>query len=263
MRPQLGVTGFTAPLRAMGFLLARPRLWPLALAPFLINLLLFTLFFWFSLTRFQSWVEALLPQGDQWWWRVLFYLLVVLMTLLLLVVMVYIFAMVGRVLAAPFLEMLTQRVEREYNAAGVVEIGILKSIGRAFLQESKKFLLFALLMLVLLLLNLIPGLGSVIYALLAFVAASFFLASDFLDYPLERRGLSLAEKLSYVRGLGLTGLAFGAACLVLGMIPILNLALLPLAAVGGVLLYLSHPLDNGLRPKRATGRTPRPDRPLP
>ena len=263
MRPQLGVTGFTAPLRALGFLLARPRLWLLALAPFLINVLLFALFFWFSFPRFQSWLEAFLPRGNEWWWRILFYLLVVLMTLFLLVIMVYIFAMVGRVLAAPFLELLTQRVEREHDAGGVIEMGFLKSIGRAFLQESKKFVLFALLMLLLMLLNLIPGLGSILYALLAFLVASFFLASDFLDYPLERRGLSLSQKLSYLRGLGPTGLAFGASCLVLGMIPILNLALLPLAAVGGVLLYLSHPLENDIRWTGPKGKTPPPAPPLP
>ena len=263
MQPQIGVTGFAAPLRAMGFLLARPRLWPLALAPFLVNLVLFALFFWFSFSRFQSWLEAFLPQGDQWWRQILFYLLVVLVTLLLLVIMVYVFAMAGRVLAAPFLEILTQRVEGEFNARGAVETGFLHSIGRALLQESKKFGLFALLMLVLMLFNLIPGLGSVIYACLAFVAASFFLASDFLDYPLERRGLSLMQKLSYVRRLGFTGLSFGASCLVLGMIPLLNLALLPLAAVGGVLLYLSHPLENGRPGAASSGKTHPPAPPLP
>ncbi|MFH1060858.1 MAG: EI24 domain-containing protein [Pseudomonadota bacterium] len=241
------VGGLSAPLKGLGFIARHTRLWPLAIAPFLINLALFVLFFWFGYSRFSRWLEALLPTGEGWWWLVLYYFLAVLAVLLLLVVQVYLFAVVGSVVAAPFLETLTQRVEElagPGRAADWETRGIFSEILRVAGQALRKLILYALVMGLLLLLNLLPGLGAVLYAGLAFVATCYFLALEFLDYPLDRRGLNLGGKLGYVRRLGLRGLAFGAAVFVLGLVPIVNLALLPLAAVGGTLLYLDAPLTD-------------------
>lgn len=250
MSPRLSpgaLGGLGAPVKALGFLARHARLWPLAIAPFLINLALFALFFWFGYSRFDQWLDALLPTGQGWWWLVLYYFLAVLAVLLLLVVQVYLFAVVGGVVAAPFLEALTQRVEElaaPDQAAAWTSRGILGEILRVAGQALKKLLLYALVMGLLLLLNLVPGPGTALYAGLAFLATCFFLTLEFTDYPLDRRGLSLTAKLGYVRRLGLRGLGFGAAVFVLGLVPLVNLALLPLAAVGGTLLYLDEPLPN-------------------
>lgn len=237
--------GLTAPVKALGFIVRHGGLWPLAFTPFLINLALFALFFWFGYSRFSQWLDALLPVGQGWWWLILYYVLAVLAVLLLLVVQVYLFAVVGGVVAAPFLEALTQRVEElaaPNQAADWTPRGIFSEILRVAGQALKKLLLYALVMGLLLLLNLFPGPGTALYAGLAFVATCYFLALEFTDYPLDRRGLTLTAKLGYVRRLGLRGLAFGAAVFLLGLMPLINLALLPLAAVGGTLLYLDAPL---------------------
>jgi CysZ protein len=241
--PKGPVAGFVAPLKALGFIAANPRLWWLSLTPFLINLGLFVLFFWFAYTRFESWVRSLLPVGDGWWWQLLLYLLIVLVVLLLLIVQVYLFTVIGRIIAAPFLEMLTRKVEvlAGPKVDQPVEIGFLQSILRVMVQESKRILIYIGVMIPLLALNLVPGLGSLFYAALAWLVTSFFLASEFLDYPLERRGHSLGSKMRYTKSLGLTGICFGSSVFIMGLIPILNLALLPLAAVGGTLLFLERP----------------------
>lgn len=231
--------GLWAPVRALSFLARRPRLWWLAAAPFAINLALFVLFFWFSYQRFDSWVRTILPSGGGWWWETLFYLLLVLVVLLLLAVEVYVFAVVGRVIAAPFLELLTQRVERDRLGDGAPPgPGLWEGAWRVLVQELKKLILFLGLMAVLFTLNLIPGLGSLLFSVLAWLVTCLFMAAEFLDWPLERRRRSLGEKLAFVLRLRLTGVAFGSAVLALGLVPVLNLALLPLAAVGGTLLFL-------------------------
>jgi CysZ protein len=221
-------------------LAGQPRLWWLCLGPFLINLGLFVLFFWLGYGHLQSWVSQLVPDSQQWWWQALAWLLMLLLVLTLLLVEVYLFVVVGRVVAAPFLELLTRRVERLSGVEGWPrEPGVLASMGRALGHGLVRLGLFGSVMLPLWLLGLfLPGLGSLVASLLAWVITCFFLAGEFLDYPLERRGLSFWGKLGYVRRLGLTALAFGAAVFVLGAVPVLNLALLPLAAVGGTLLYL-------------------------
>lgn len=236
--------GFLAPLKAWSFLWGHGRLLPLAVAPFLINLGLFALFFWLGYSRFGSWVRALLPLGEGWWWQVLHYLLAVLAALVLLVLQVYLFAVVGGIIASPFLEALTRRVEvlaAPGSPQGWAQVGWLAEILRVAGQAVKRLALFVAVMLALLALNLLPVVGSLLYGLLALAATCCFLACEFLDYPLDRRGLTFRQKLSYLRGLGLRGLGFGAAVCLMGMVPLVNLLLLPLAAVGGTLLYLETP----------------------
>ena len=105
-----------------------------------------------------------------------------------------------------------------------------------------RLLIYLAVMLPLLLINLIPGLGGAVYAVAAWLVTAYFLALEFLDYPLDRRGLSLKEKSRYVRSLGLGWLGFGSAVLVIGLVPVVNFTLLPLAAMGGTLVYLERPL---------------------
>lgn len=245
--------GLSLPRAALSFLWRHKRLWPLALAPFLINLALFAAFFWLAYDRFQQWVLSLVPVGEGWWWAALYYLLIVLAVLVLLVVMVYLFAVVGNLLACPFLELLTRRVEMA--AAGRLPEGPGQGM-RAFFgevlrvggQQIKKVLLYVLVMGLLLLLNLAPGIGTAVYGVLAWLATCYFLVLEFVDYPLDRRGLSLGRKLAYVWRLRLAGLGFGAALFIQSIIPVLNLLLLPLGAVGATLLYLDKPLEPAVPP---------------
>jgi CysZ protein len=254
--------GFLAPLRGWSFLWAHRGLLPLALAPFLINLGLFALFLWFGYSRFGSWVRTFLPLEQGWWWVLVYYLLAVLVGGFLLAVQVYLFAVVGGVIASPFLEALTRRVEAlaaPGQPAAWSQAGWLSELARVAGQALKRLLLYLGVMLLLLTLNLLPVLGSLLYAVLALAATCGFLAGEFLDYALDRRGLSLRQKLAYLRGLGLRGLCFGAAVCLMGMVPLVNLLLLPLAAVGGTLIYLDSPLPP--RPGFAPPSPPAPFRP--
>jgi CysZ protein len=237
--------GFVAPLHGWRFLWTHRRLLPLALAPFLISLGLFALFMWLGFSRLGAWARSFLPLDQGWWWVLLYYLLAVLLALLLWALQVYVLAMVGGVLASPFLEALTRRVEALVTPQapqGWAQASWLADLIRVAGQAFTRLMLYAGVMLLLLSLNLLPVLGSLLYALLALAVTCWFLAWEFLDYPLDRRGYSLRRKLGYLRGLGLRGFCFGAAVCLLGLAPLINLLLLPLAAVGGTLLYLDIPL---------------------
>ena len=246
VNPLTFVRAFGAPLRALKLLGAHPRLWPLAAAPLVLNLLLFGLAFWLSYTYLGAWVRGLLPGGDGWWWAALLYLLLVLVVLALLVVQIYLFAVVGSAVSAPFLELLTRRTEALAQGmppgAPWSGGGLMRDLLRVLRQSLMRLLIYLAVMLPLLLINFIPGVGGVVYAGLAWLFTAYFLALEFLDYPLDRRGLSFKQKSRYVRGMGLGWLGFGSAVLVLGLVPVVNFALLPLAAMGGTLLYLERPL---------------------
>lgn len=246
LHPLTFVHAAGAPLTAVGFIGRHRNLWWLAALPFLVNLALFGLLFWLSYTYLGQWVQGLLPGGQGWWWQALTYLLLVLLVLALLALEVYLFAVVGRIVCEPFLELLTRRTERLARnmppGAPTVDSGLLRDVLRVIRQSLMRLLLFLAVMLPLLLINLIPGLGGLVYSALAWLVTSFFLALEFMDYPLDRRGLRLRDKMAYVRGMGLGWLGFGSAVLVIGLVPVINFTLLPLAAVGGTLLYLERPL---------------------
>lgn len=253
----------TAPLAALSFLAKRPRLWPLAIAPFLLNCLLFGVFLWWGYSRFSSWLPKSSSFGEAWWWQGLFYLVLVLVAASFLVVTAYLFSMLGRIVAAPFLEALTVKVEDELLKRQAPRMGFWRGVGRVALQESKKLLLYLVLMGLLFLFNLLPGLGSAIQAGLALLITCFFLAVDFMDYPLERRGLSLKAKLGYVAKMRLDGLAFGLSVFGVFWIPLLGLGFLPLAAVGGTLLYLEREQDRPEDARGSAGLSKPPPPPLP
>lgn len=242
------VRTFGAPLRALSLLWSHKRLWPLAAAPFFINLALFALAFWLSYAYLGDWVRGLLPSGEGWWWAALLYVMLVLMVLALLVLQIYLFAVVGRVMSAPFLELLTRRTEALAQGmppgAPWTDDGLMRDVLRVLRQSLKRLFIYLAVMLPLLLLNFIPGVGAVAYAVLAWLFTAYFLALEFMDYPLDRRGLSLKQKARYVRSMGLGWLGFGSAVLVMGLVPVVNFTLLPLAAMGGTLLYLEHPLPS-------------------
>ncbi len=198
--------GLLAPLWAAGFLLRRPRLWPWLLAPLLINLGLFALAFWLGVGWFDRWLAAVLPGGEGLGWRVLFYLLLVLGYLLFLAATVYLFALAGRVLAAPFLELLTRRVELAAGGGGEwAEVGFLAGLGRAALQEGKKLLLYLALWRCC---SRQPaaGVGTALYAGLA--AGHRLVLPDFVIIP-ERRDCAQANSLSAGAGAHRPGLRRG------------------------------------------------------
>ncbi|WP_156360622.1 EI24 domain-containing protein [Dethiosulfatarculus sandiegensis] len=247
--PDGPVAGLIAPWRAIIFLLGNRGLWLLALAPFFLNILLFGLALWLGIFAFQNWLHSWLPTGDAWWWSLLYYLLFVLVILAFLGLLVYLFVIVGRILAAPFLEILTRRTEtialgRSHNAP---DFGFWEGILRVLFQEAKKMVLYLLIMAGLLVFHLVPVLGSVFYTILAFWVTCFFLCLEFMDFSLERRGLSLKAKLAYAWRLKLGGLFFGASVMAGFLVPLLNLAFLPVAAVGGTLYYLKNPVKSNGR----------------
>jgi CysZ protein len=90
----------------------------------------------------------------------------------------------------------------------------------------------------LLVLNLVPVLGTVLYVVLSTCLAWLMAALEFLGLPLNRRMTPFMVKWQAVWRNRWMSLGFGCAVLVLLFVPVLNLALLPLAAVGGTMFYL-------------------------
>jgi CysZ protein len=163
-------------------------------------------------------------------------LLRLILTILLLLITGFVFLQFGFILGAPFYGKLSEAVERlKTGNVEIVEINLLREIGRAILYEMKKLSLLISLGLPLLLLNLLPGLGTAIATIGTITLSATLVCLDFFDATLERRRLKFRQKLGIVRhSLPASG-GFALICFGLVSIPLINLVGIPLCVMAGTL----------------------------
>lgn len=246
------VSGVVHLLRGFSFLASHLRLWPWALLPTIINLLLLAIMLgafvhyygdiygWLSahIGRFEisnptTWYWHILS-GVLWFLNILFGLLIVLMSLIILLLISY---ALGIIIASPFNDALSERVET--IAVGTVPppfaLGkFIKDIFRIVKIESLKGLIFIAIPAFLFIFNFIPGVGGVLYVTLTFIFGAWSLGFAYADLPMGRRVAPLSKRLAFAREnfWSLAGLGCGFA------IPFFGLVFAAPMAVGGTLLYI-------------------------
>lgn len=236
--------GFLSVPRGVGFVAARPRLYPWLLASLPLTCLVMVGLV-AAAWRVQSEVAGWALAGwEGWLWGSLAWSISLGGWLIILAAAWLVFAEVGKLVCLPFSEVISRRVEAERtdglpgeSTAGLVRAGV--AVGREvsvgmlhglLLLPVKIAILVALLPLVV-----VPVVGPMIWWGLP---GALFHAFDFLDLPTARRGYSFGEKLSFLQRHGYEALGLGLGVCLIIAIPILNLVLLPAAAAGATLLYL-------------------------
>jgi CysZ protein len=240
---------------ALRLLRARRELWLWCLLPFAINIAIFAL----ALAAFFAWlydplvagIAGWLSVGDpsawwEWLWvgplRALAWLAGALLVAAVAFVVYFGFTLIGGVVAAPFLDVLSRRVERVRT--GRIEdlgppglLGALRGTGRAVVEEAKRVALFLAVQAGFLVLALVPGLQPVAAAG-AVAFAVLFLPLDYTGYALDRRAVRFRERRRWIwrhRG-AMSG--FGAAALATFLVPGLNFLCLPWLVTAGTLLAI-------------------------
>lgn len=250
--------GFWTPVRALGFLLRRPRLWILAAVPALFTFGALMATGSFAVRHFDEIQALVLPAslqrsantgleglGQE-------ILRTISDTIVLVCVIAGVFVtsiLVGKVLAAPFNDALSARAEVAYtglhkNDERFSVWAALKSGWWAAGWELRKALLYFVVMAFLLGLNLLPVLGPFMYAGITFTFNVVFMALDYLDFPLERRPgpdgkqLGIRARYTLVWKYRSAMMGYGVITSALLFIPGVNVIFVPLAVVGATLLYI-------------------------
>ncbi len=237
--------GFSYLLRAAKFLGKKPSLLKYLAIPFAINVLIFSLSVYFGLDLFQGMLETYAPSTDVWYGVILYYLAWTVAMLLTTVVVFFSFTVLGNLIASPFNELLSEHTEALQVGRPADErfsVGRFWKEGKhAIIVEVKKLSVFIVCMLLLFAINLIPGIGSIIYAVLAPIFTLFFLVVEYMAFVLMRKQLSFSEQRRYItkRPVLMTGYACGVFCLL--AIPFLQFFCIPLAVVGATLLWCDFP----------------------
>ncbi|MSP62609.1 MAG: hypothetical protein EXR72_20220 [Myxococcales bacterium] len=233
------------PFRGIGFAFAHPGLLPLCFAPIVTTLVAVALLFGGAM-RLASSLASYFGSGHGW---LVMALLALVIGLVLLGIGYIGFVVVLSLANAPFCSLLSERVEalatgRPAPSRGV--IGILIEAGRGLLHALLRVVVYLAISLPLWLVNLIIPPLAPIMAILSILATSYFLAYDYLDYPLSNRAAGAGTKWGYVTEHGAESLGFGGMTGLLLAIPLLNLFIAPFAAVGATLLYVEmSPSTNG------------------
>lgn len=229
------------PLSAARLLIKHPALWPWAIAPAIINLIVLVSTLLFTLPAASGAFGGLwtMPEVAVWYdyglialWG-LGYLLVMALT----VILSYMGAMmIGGVIASPFNDKLSEETEKILLGDLFCEVdggrffpSLLKSMASSAVVAAMYFAIMAPM----LLLHLIPGVGTVAYTLIGGVVGGYFVALEYSDTLLERRKTPFRMKLGRVWQERSFTLGFGVGTSLMLTIPVLNFFCLPIAVIAG------------------------------
>lgn len=228
--------GFFAPFRSVRILRNKPRLIQYILVPFLINVLVFSGAVYLGLGFFDNTVVGYIPQGDAWYWSVLYWLLWGIAVLLTAVLVFFSFTVVGNLLASPFNDLLSERTEEvlsgRFNDEPFAIRRFLNDALKTILMEAKKMWIFVVIMVLILPLNLVPGVGNSLYTLLAIGLTLFFLCFEYLGFVMVRKRQFFREQKSYIFSRKFLMLGFSCGVMALLAIPFAQLLCIPLAVIG-------------------------------
>lgn len=242
--------GFFYPYRGLRLISRYPSLLRYIAIPFLINLVIFSLCVYFGLDFFSDTVVEQIPQGEAWYWAILYYAAWVVAVLVTAVLVFFTFTVVGNLIASPFNEILSERAEERLTGHSDDEPfsikGFLADARRAMTVELRKLSCFVVGMAALLLLNLIPFVGPLLYSLSAIFFTLFFLVMEYLGFVFERKKLTFGQQRSFIFGRKFLALGFGAGVFCLLAVPFLQFLCLPLAVLGATQLWCDSSSDTSL-----------------
>lgn len=254
------MVGFRLPLEGGRMLLRERKLWGPAAAPIAFSLAAFAiaagLVFGYA-GELYDWVTFWMPQLEAarwyaWLWigpaKGLFGLLGVVLFIALAGLVLVAAFLVANVLAAPFLDVLSYRVElieagavNEAESAGL--LGSLADVLRALREELRRTGFFLGVVGVLAALGfVIPG-AQIVTGPAILVFSIFFLPLDYASYALDRRRLSFRDKREWLLSNKPVVSGFGVAAFLTCLVPGLNFIAMPLLVAGGTLLALRHAPD--------------------
>lgn len=244
------LSGSGAFFRGLGFLLRHPRYVPLVVLPFLLNVVLFIFLIYLAFHYYDAFHESFFRETEPvtWWDSALNWLRTgggflarILFWALIAITWFYTFVIVGSIIAAPFNDLLSDRIESHLipeHAVGWAGWGAFTGdIIRGILHELVRAGIFGLLCVMLLPLWLVPVVGAFIYLIIIDYVGVWYLVWDGMDYCLSRRRLGFSAKWAFYRQHHARVFGFGLMSLALLWVPLMAIFVIPLNVAGGSVLY--------------------------
>jgi CysZ protein len=230
--------GFGAPLRAIGMILKSPRMLALITVPLSVNIALYVVFFHYGsnylgelVTMSTASMAHTLPPAlvsvSGWALKILGWLILALAAALT-------FTFVSGLVAAPFNDSLSRaalnaRLRQMGSGSSAHEkYPVTETIG----LELKRMLVLLAGAIVAFVLGIIP-----LLQLPALALGAFLVSFEYFGYPLSHRTRSLWPVALFTLRHPAVSLGFGAFLLLIMALPFTSILYIPLAVVGGTVLY--------------------------
>lgn len=210
------------------------------IVPLLLNIVLMGGAFIWLFWQLGKWVPALMtliPGWLQW----LSYLLWPLCMISIVLIFSYFFSTVANWIAAPFCGLLAEQLEARLTGKPLPDSGwgaLVRDLPRIMKREWQKFVWYLPRALGLLLLHFIPGFGQTVAPLLWFLFSAWMLSIQYCDYPFDNHKVSFREMRQALKQHKTDNMQFGALVSLFTLVPILNLAIMPVAVCGATAMWV-------------------------
>jgi CysZ protein len=223
--------------RAFGLIFRSPKLFALSALCAAVTFVTLVGLALFLVGHVPAWVTHFFPEPASWYGRALWIFTLILTFLAFFVVGANV---VPSLLLAPLQDPLSEATEALCGGfesppfrigaflRGLVT-GVTHTLARILFLIGGLVLLFPL--------NLIPGAGSLLWTVLGSVWTMTWVAGEHLATPMTRHTYAFSEVFRALRRRWPLCLGFGASVYILLWVPIINTFFLPVAVVGGTLLY--------------------------
>ena len=229
------IVGFFSLWNAFRLIRKNPSLYKYIAIPLIINIVVFSGTVYWGFDIFSQLSGQYLAPHDVWYWQVVAAVVKLLAIFVALVIVFFTFTVLGNFIAAPFNDVLSERTEQLITGQLLDERFSLRQIGvdlwRVMRDEVRKMSIFIVLMILLLVLNLLPGIGSMIYAVCSVLLTVFFLIVEYTGYVFSRKHLGFKEQRNFIAANRMTTLGFGLAVMCTLLIPFVQFLTIPLAVV--------------------------------
>ncbi|MFL5318240.1 MAG: EI24 domain-containing protein [Myxococcaceae bacterium] len=238
-RPSTGdfFRGFALPFRAIGLLLQSRRLFGWAALSGIVTLFALIAAIWGAIDLAPWIVSKVFARPIDWPTLGLWYALVLLTFALLVVVGVN---TLPALVLAPLQDPISEATELLCGNYTSPPSNLRRTLSGVFVSVSHTLARILILLAghaVLFPLNLIPGAGSAVWGVLSALWTMVWLAAEYLDAPMARHFYRFGEVRQVLWRRKALAVGFGAAVWLLLWLPILNFFFIPLAIVGGTLLF--------------------------
>ncbi|MBI2381059.1 MAG: sulfate transporter CysZ [Gammaproteobacteria bacterium] len=225
-------------------LVSQPGLRRFVFLPLAINFLCFGLGFWWLFVRFGEFLDWSRDQIPDWAVNLmdaLSWLIWPLFVLSVLLLGSYFFGVVANWLAAPFNGLLAEAVEEHLTGQKpppeFMHRMILRTFGREWLK-LKYYLPKAIGMLLLWLMTFYIPLLNLVMPVLWFLFTAWMMGMQYLDYPMDNHQRPFPSMLQALRQKRGMVLSFGSLVALIGMVPLLNIFVMPVAVAGATAMWV-------------------------
>ncbi|MGJ8679082.1 sulfate transporter CysZ [Paraglaciecola sp.] len=227
-----------------GFTLIRTKgLKRFVFIPLAINLILFSVAFYFLFGEISDsiqWIVNLIPDWDwlAWLKQGLSYIIWPIALISILLVFGLIFGTLANWIAAPFNGLLSEKVEQHLTGQTLSDTGVMdivKDIPRTLGREVAKLVYylpraFGFLVLFFIL----PIIGQVLW----FMFSAWMMAVQYCDYPFDNHKVPFKKMKFVLRDNKSQSFSFGITVSVCSLIPIVNFLVMPVAVCGATALWV-------------------------